>query len=344
MRDFFFTELKTKIKEIAEISDVEARTSGENELAETAAYIMKIARLGRREGIIALGSEPDLIRDSKPFMTRVLELVVKGYEPDVVEDAALSMYVMEGGDAYVGLKRLMEIQGCLAIEAGENPDALEIRLRAMMPGRTSEKYDAEILAYGEFDSNKTDETIIRIESAARNREALRAIINPSFSRTDFDESQPERRMAGGLWENEDDESYFVMRLAEYVIMQTDDKGIKRLLDDTDQLTLALAVKGLSGVSARILCDNLTDTEAAQLAADMAATDRVLKSEVIDATKQLLTHYAVLVEEDKISCAETGKLMQLLAAVRKDKTADPNVSRGFDLLVILQELESGGEEK
>ena len=107
----------------------------DQELAEAVHYVVWLSELARREGLLELGEE--IGASDKPFVKQelwpMMDLVIAGAHPDIIERICLANYFSVGRTGYDGLRYLIFFWAAMDIQDGIHPRVLEEELVAMLP-------------------------------------------------------------------------------------------------------------------------------------------------------------------------------------------------------------------
>ncbi|MCR5324965.1 MAG: hypothetical protein K6E85_17040 [Lachnospiraceae bacterium] len=141
MRDVFFNEIRRNVQLIAD--DVK-KNGKENDKAlyyrhyfcETIDLLIELSNIARREGLLTLEEAAYHLswkKEPEKHLKRMILLVVDGTDPEVLEEICGGTYFSNCFDGYEGMVYLLYIYGIMAIQAGENPRAIEGRLFSLLP-------------------------------------------------------------------------------------------------------------------------------------------------------------------------------------------------------------------
>ncbi len=144
MRDIVLYEIRKcceEMKEQAALSSDEGNDLNEKEqlLVETLQKILELSQIARKEGLLsleeAIGELPD--KGGYDTLKMLLELVVDGADPDLVEEMALMKYFASGSKGYDAFQYLMIMIGAADIQAGGNPRITEEKMLYAMPEKVA---------------------------------------------------------------------------------------------------------------------------------------------------------------------------------------------------------------
>ena len=96
--------------------------------------IIELANIARREGVLAL--ELEIEQEDNIFIKTAIEMILDGTAPETVEHILHNLILAESYSGSQLLDRLLVSEGVLAIQKGENPNIITLKLSAML----GEKY------------------------------------------------------------------------------------------------------------------------------------------------------------------------------------------------------------
>ena len=99
-------------------------------------FVIKIANIARKEGVLALEQIASEKKDISFTLKLGIELIVDGFDPEIVKDILTdfvkSSHINDGKSNAKTLQRIIETEGLLAVQLGENPYIITLRLLAML--------------------------------------------------------------------------------------------------------------------------------------------------------------------------------------------------------------------
>ena len=279
MRDVMFQELRACNQAVRTMEDAKAKAKAYQILMETIEKLCELSNVGRKEGLLALEEAiycMDELHNSR-FLKKMMMLVVDGVNPELVESINTSRYFALGLEGVEALQYILMLQGSLSIQAGENPRILEDKLFAFAPEDLVEQYEK---AHG-----------FKFEQPTKQK--------------DYDTTSLEPFYQGGLAVVPGDESYFMVKVADYAICSLDDRQLQRWLRDVENGDIAVAMKALSGECRRRIFTNMSERLALMIAEDMNfmgpvrikdATDAVWK--VFNVLIKLISYGEIMSPDEK----------------------------------------------
>ncbi|MBR4027048.1 MAG: hypothetical protein IKJ01_05760 [Lachnospiraceae bacterium] len=252
-------KIHSEIQEKNAVSDPMDIQNKETILYETVKKIVELAYIARREGLLALEDAVwDIALESaEEVLKHLIIMVVDGTEPQIVEEIGLSRYYAHLYTDYEALRYLMYLEGALSIQAGENPRILEERLKVMLPANMYLTYCVNLeKANEEKEREKKEHLIEDLCKGKRN------------------------------WTQEDS-GYYVYKLLDYVICDITDNGLQRVMREIENVTLSLAMKGMSGEARRRIFANLSNRLAILIAEDMVSMYLVRAVDILEASQKIL---------------------------------------------------------
>lgn len=101
--------------------------------------IVQLAEQARRDGLLSLEEAIDDI--DHYFLRRGLTLVVDGIEPEIIREALSRLLFSERRKEKEVLKRMIMLEGVMAIQAGMNPTVMRFSLSAFLGEGLAEEQD-----------------------------------------------------------------------------------------------------------------------------------------------------------------------------------------------------------
>ena len=273
MRTTYYEELRRVHEEIRQFdkkADASVREEKCRGLTEAVERVLDLAYTARKEGLLMLEEAMEQMEDTgcNPFLKSLVILVVDGTDPEELRNIGMTRYFCSDVTDYDSLVCLLYLEGALGIQAGNNPRILEEKEIVMLPDEVYCRYRRKLAE---------EQQKVYVEST---------------------EGMIERLCSGKRLWNPGDNGYFVMKLADYALCDTDDRGVQRLLREVDNMDLTIAMKGLSGDARRRIFDNLSERLVHMVAEDMEAMGPVRALDVLESVQKLLTTLIRLVD-----CAE-----------------------------------------
>jgi len=215
--------------------------------------ILKFAEIGRKEGLLALEEAVEEIVAEESCMTEIsteescktddtqsafinlIMLIVDGIDPEIVRTVGINRYAAANQEAYHGLMNLMYIQGALMIQAGNNIRVISEVIKSMMP--------APIID----------------ELHRRDSENACPDGSKEFSQEDMIKS-----LCSDNREIDEKDHSIVSELSKTLVMFSN-KEVQRLLSETDNDDITVAMKGMPGKARARIFENLSPRCANEIA-------------------------------------------------------------------------------
>lgn len=244
----------------------------ENLLLQLLRRLLELSNFVRKEGLLALEEEV-INKKSIPvedLLRQLLILVVDGTDASDVSKIGWARYYSSLVKDYEALNYLLCIEGALSIQAGENQRVLEEKLKTMLP-------NSMYLNYCKEQEKELEEKM---------RESSENMVEQLCSAKKF-------------W-NPNDKGYFVMKLADYVFSDVEDKALECLLREFSNDELALAMKGLGGEARRHIFSNLSERSGMLMAEHMVYMGPVCSKWVVEALQDIMLRLIDLIEQGVIA--------------------------------------------
>lgn len=280
MRDLFFTELRKLTDEIRDIElsgDRERINIGRKRLSSAIEEVMRLNKLGHKEGLLALEEaalayEEDESHLGYKHLKKMFMLIVDGIDPEQIEEICTAQYFAAHFQDYEGLQYLMFLTGALAVQAGENYRVIEERLLALVPDPLADEFRRQ-----------------REEATQKENAGIEKAMEIIYDRE-----------AAGQYE---DGSYFLIRITENIIQKLDDRGIRRMLRETDKRDLELMLRVVRVECRHRIFDNFSEQMRTVIAEDIYAMEPVTMKAVTEATYKIFNVLMKLILCDEIKCAD-----------------------------------------
>ena len=237
MDRFIIEELKNKCNEINLANENPEMIS---KVFEAYDCICNFANIGRKEGLLALeeaAEKLDLNDDTKSLFFEQMTLIVDGTDPELVKNMGANRCASYDFPSYLGLINLMYVKGSLMIQAGNTPFVVERMLKSMMP--------KSILV--ELQKREYENALPKTLSEAENKIE--------------DLCKDDKEI--------DEKDHSVISETAKTLIMISNKDIQRLLRETDNSTLAVAMKGLPGKARARIFDNMSSRLAVMIAEQMS---------------------------------------------------------------------------
>lgn len=234
--------------------------------------LLELSNIVRKEGLLAL-EEAVINEKSVPvedLLRQLIILVVDGTDASDVRKIGWSRYYSSLVKDYEALNYLLCIEGALSIQAGENQRVLEEKLKMMLPNSLYLNYCKEQEKELEEEMRESSENMVEQLCSAKK-----------------------------FW-NPNDKGYFVMKLADYVFSDVEDKALERLLREISNDKLALAMKGLGGEARRHIFSNLSERLGKLMAEHMVYMGPVCSKWVVEALQDIMLRLIDLIEQGEIA--------------------------------------------
>lgn len=233
-------------------------TNEDKEKCEPVIYkILELANLARTRGILAL--EIEVKQEPSIFLKTAIGMVVDGTDPVLVKQVLQNLIL---ADEYSGsqlLERLLMAEGVLAVQRGENPQIISLKLSAML----GENYISPIREKFLEDTGKTTKFY----------SALRTLND----RTALPESAE----------------------FEAVFLRMDDRSIQTVLHDIDFSCLLHALHGCGGSLIQKILQNLSMNTGLQICGDLENNKSLRKESVLECQELIMKKIAALKNSGEI---------------------------------------------
>lgn len=316
MKDLFYQELykqNQKIKKKDALSTNEQTIKNQNILVDAIVNMVKLGRIARKEGLLALEDATDSINNR--YLKNMIITVVDGTDPITIEEMYTAKYFSLGLEDYEALQYLIHMHGILAIQEGENPYIIGEKLSMFVPDSVADLY---------YDK------VRKLEEEKRNpKETELSVIEKYYTGDDVAVEYGE-------------DAYFLIKIMDYIVKTINDRNIQRLLRDVDNKDLMLMMRGFSGEARKRIFDNMSTRLGIMIAEDMDRMGAVKVKDISSATFKILKITEKLISHEAISCAESDLITTFVKiidfrAVDENKIADLKKSE-TDLQRLLKNYE------
>ena len=226
MDELFLTELRRCCEALAARREREDISELEEKLLQDALAIVTLGEIARRDGLLALEEAMESMSGERIFpeeFRRLAGYVINGFAPEVLWTLSYTRLCSHEMATEEKLAFLIYLFGMAALQVGEKPEMLAIRMQSVLPGWLEERF----LSLMEQKSKTVKQ---RMEQSFREGEYW----------------TPEKK------------GYYVGALADRIFLEMGDREIQRLLRDVENETLARAYPKMSGAARRKLMDNLSE--------------------------------------------------------------------------------------
>lgn len=250
MKKFWAEELKTKCIEIASENENPEMVAGAIEAYDR---ILHFDGIAKKEGLLALeqaGTKLDREDASQELFFKMIRLVVDGLNMEYVSSIGANYYIALNLPSYDGLMNMMYIQGILLIQGGVPSWIIKETLKSMMPKVILEKV---------------------------NRRECEEELSGTSGKTEKEENILKKVCEDHREIDERDHSIFGETAR--TLLMLSDADMQRLLRDTDNGILAVAMKGLPGSARAKILNNLSTRLAEMVAKDLFSMGPIRRKDV-----------------------------------------------------------------
>lgn len=295
MRDIWYTELRKIVRDIKANEDTSVNT---DKVLLAIKEGVELANLSRAEGLLALEARVSETRGlpREAELYDIILLICDGVDPESLEEICLATYFSSDLTGIDALIHIIYTMAALAIQIEENPYVIEKRLLALIPADMR-------LIYQE-----------RVQDEEEKRE--------SIPDEEIDVRPIEKWYNGKSVFLSTDEGYYIEKALEYILLETDDRGIQRWLRDVDNSDLALLMRGVSGQTRQIIFKNMSKRLAIMIAEDMEHIGNVRILEITKAIQKTLNVLLQLITYGAITCPDNEVLLALSELFRMDAPKEP----------------------
>ena len=219
MRDIFFAAL-SGVHSSVFLRDTE---DGIKEITNTIDHLERLSVIAGQEGLLSLDEAINRFEDSfeKKYLHDIIETVVDGFSPEVIEDCAISRLYSETFEPLESLKYLMYTVAAISIQEGETPYAMRKRLLFMLPAVKAKEVEVFL-------------------DKIREERYRQSLANP-----DDYLSERERNQVHALCTNNGDYGHELMKTFSDIMSEMDCKDVEQLIREMDNDTIITAMRGIS---------------------------------------------------------------------------------------------------
>ena len=265
-RDFYYSMLSDRIHEI----DSEGSNSQKEQDVYNAYFeMLRLVTLGRCEGLLALDEAAESIQgtaESEKFLKSMIELAINAVEDDELYHIGMQNCISLNMASYDGLICLMYLQGIMLVHSGQREDLAASILKSMLPVGIRHEIEKK-------------EAQNREKNAVSDEERREALIR--------DYSTDEGEM--------DEEDHTLINQAAMTIIKLPHDTMQKLLKETDNRRLAVAMKGWRGKARAKVFKNISSRLRGQLVEDMEYMGPVCMKDVEKETAWIMRK---LIETDQ----------------------------------------------
>lgn len=250
MNNLFYGELRRICDEMYRDRENLNKISNVIEAYERAIFFSDIAR---KEGLLALEevcAELNQNDVTQELLYQNIMLVVDGTEPEIVAEIGMNRIVVNAFSAFEGWIVLMYYKAALLIQRGANPRVIEEYLKSLMPD-----FIREMLV-----QKACEEKISKASKEVEDDKEL--ILSLCKDNREINEKD-----------------YSIVNQTALMLMELSDWEIQRLLRNTDNNELTIAMKGLPGKARARIFDNVSTRLGIMLANDMVFMGPVRMTDV-----------------------------------------------------------------
>ena len=303
----FYEEIRKCSSEVREQRESGDVGELDHQVIQTIRQMVALDNIGRREGLLALAEAVTELPVEYPevkYLKKMMNLVIEGSDPDLVEERALTKYYASGMFGYEGLQYLMLLDGVLAIQARTNPRILEEKLKAYLPADMEELY-----ALYEGD-----------DAIAREVKSDQILLE------EFKESSYQWQIG--------DYGYFVAKLLYYALEEMRDHEVQRVLMEVNNGDLELMLKAAPSMVKEKILHNVSAEIGKMILCDIQVMGGVRICNIGEANSKFLCKIIKLYQEGEI----VGDKFEFIKTLyEENKLEKEMVRQGFSQYHKMQQL-------
>ncbi|MCR5054294.1 MAG: hypothetical protein K6A69_05570 [Lachnospiraceae bacterium] len=267
----FYQEIRSNSKAVQELMDKEdAVLACMSDAAQTLIWLSEQAR---KEGLLWLEEAASGERVSKLVLgyelKRMIDLVVDGTDPEIVEDISMKRYFSRNYNGLEGFLYLIYLDGALNIQAGETPWVFRKSVLSFMPDQVG----------AEMDRILEEESKAMAKTAEERWCAL------------FQEGALKTGMSA---------EFYTVRMLDFCISAMNDEDMGRFLREVENWDLAVTMKLLSGSAYKKIHDNTSERLRTMLIEDFECMGPVRMKDIVETDCRLFQTILKLGENREIS--------------------------------------------
>ncbi|MCR5650707.1 MAG: hypothetical protein K6F86_05940 [Lachnospiraceae bacterium] len=275
----FYNELKNNLDQVRE--QLLENSIDPNCLKDACLAVWELFYLSRKEGTLSL----EAVREKESIknlicgkeLSSMIDLLVNGADPEVIEDIFLKRYYSRNYCGLEGFLYLFYLDSILYIQSTPHSWDYEENIKSYMPIEIGDEISSWI--------------------AACEKKAI-----------DQSEADWKTLMERDLPVDNTNSEYYIIKLVDYCLTEMNDNDIQRLLRDIDNNDDALIMKGLSGNALKRLHDNLSPRLFSMLLEDMRYIGPVDLSEIAGAANVFFRVMLKLDDTKEISIPKIPKIL------------------------------------
>lgn len=275
MNQIFFMELKNKCDEIKnDINNLEKI----NQVIKAYDTILHFSNMARQKGLLVLEEEAEKLdknNEEDLFFKFMVMLVIDGTEPGLIEEAGMNRCLAFNLPSYDGLINLMYFKGAVMIQAGINQTVLKCFLETMMPSSI-------LKALGQ---REHENILPEVSGQVQEEDKLIASLCNENGKTNK-HGNP-----------------IIGQLA-IIIENLSGNAVQRILRETDNNILSVAMKGLPGTTRKKFFDNMASRAGHMVAEDVVFIGTVKLRDVEEACARIIKTYIKLAGSGEIIATDT----------------------------------------
>lgn len=215
--------------------------------------MVECANMARAKGVLAL---EEWVAGREPFMVFLINLIVDGTDPEIVEDLGRTLIEADGHTGEELLRRLLIFEGVLGVQCGLNARLLDAKLSAMLGERF-------LTARGHISPDTQGE----IPAEELSMSELSSLLDGGMAST-----QPAPPACEHFCE---------------VFRMLDNRDIQLVLRETDQMDFVLTLRGCDGALADNMLANCSKRLASTIMEEMKALGEVPEEAILAAQERMM---------------------------------------------------------
>ena len=283
----FYQEIRSNSKTVSDLAKKdEAVLSSISDAVQTLVWL---AEQAIKEGLLWLDEAVQEERVSKLLLSyelkRMIDLIVDGTDPELVEDISMKRYFSRNYDGLEGFLYLVYLDGVLNIQSCINPRVFRESVLSFMPD----------LVGAEMDRVIEEENKAMAKTAEERWSAL------------FQERAPKVEMSA---------EYYTFRMLDFCLSAMSDVDMRRFLMDVENMDVVVAMKMLGGSAYKKIHDNMSERLRIMLIEYFECMRPIKMNDIADTDCKLLQILFRLGEKKEISVP--GGLDEIFAVYEENR--------------------------
>ncbi len=285
--DFFYQELRNCAREISNLRKEQDTKEQDEKLANAVRTILAFAEQAKQGGLLSLEDAIKEMSDNAincpQHFQMMIELVLDGTMPELIQEICLRKYFIYDLKAYEGLEYLLLLEGVQGILSAKGACELEIKLKSFLPAEVEKLY---------IEAQKKHH-----EELVRRRDNVERVCQDSFQ-----------------WSQKDAGCY-TAKILYRILEELSDDAVRKMMTYIDNHTAKYFLLGAPCNVKRKVFANVSPKLAYALADAVEQETRTFAGDIAEANQDVLNVFLKLYRNGEMGQLECKEVLNLFESLQ-----------------------------